>query len=161
MESYLQEEVCGNHMAKSTWLICIQGTDGVHVWDIKTLEEIHVPKQPLQEHGQVSYMCWITRKSEAFDTLCYGNALGYLIFLQHHPTEVSKQKFLILQRLSPIKSDASNKFTQSALLGRARSSAWQLMPQSEMGYRNTWQVCSSVGLRFEQQTIGLHSLASI
>ncbi|KAF9523948.1 WD40-repeat-containing domain protein [Crepidotus variabilis] len=63
------------------------GTDGVKVWNLSTGKEIPTPQQPLQERGQVSCVYWITRRNEPFDTLCYGNALGYLVFLQHRPTE--------------------------------------------------------------------------
>jgi WD40 repeat protein len=72
---------CGRLMASG-------GTDGVRIWDLKTFQEITIPQQPLQERGQVSCVLWITRKNETFDTLCYGNALGYLVFLQHRPAEV-------------------------------------------------------------------------
>ena len=72
-------------------LLASGGTDGIKIWDIKTTKEIAVPQQPFHERGQVSCVCWITRKDETFDTLCYGNALGFLVFLQHRPTEVSRE----------------------------------------------------------------------
>ncbi|KAF9523950.1 WD40-repeat-containing domain protein [Crepidotus variabilis] len=68
-------------------LLASGGTDGVKVWNLSTGKEIPTPQQPLQERGQVSCVYWITRRNESFDTLCYGNALGYLVFLQHRPTE--------------------------------------------------------------------------
>ena len=72
-------------------LLASGGTDGIKIWDVKTTKEIAVPQQPFHERGQVSCVCWITRKDETFDTLCYGNALGFLVFLQHRPTEVSRE----------------------------------------------------------------------
>ena len=71
-------------------LLASGGTDGIKIWDMKTRKEVAVPQQPFHERGQVSCVCWITRNDEAFDTLCYGNALGFLVFLQHRPTEVSR-----------------------------------------------------------------------
>jgi WD40 repeat protein len=73
-------------------LMASGGTDGVRIWDLKTFHEITIPQQPLQERGQVSCVSWITHKNKTFDTLCYGNALGYLVFLQHRPAEV---RFLV------------------------------------------------------------------
>jgi hypothetical protein len=55
---------------------------------LETHHDIYIPQQPLHERGQVTCVCWITRQNESFDTLCYGNALGFLVFLQHRPTEV-------------------------------------------------------------------------
>lgn len=66
------------------------GTDGVKIWDAKTRKPINIPKQPYNERAQVSCVCWITRHNEAVDTLCYGNALGFLVFLQYCPAEVSE-----------------------------------------------------------------------
>jgi WD40 repeat protein len=73
-------------------LLASGGTDGVRIWDLKTFQEITIPQQPLQERGQVSCVLWITHKNESLATLCYGNALGYLVFLQHRPAEV---RFLV------------------------------------------------------------------
>jgi WD40 repeat protein len=62
---------------------CRKGADGIKVWDIKTYDELNIPQQPFHARAQVSCTAWITRRNEAFDTLCYGNALGWLVFLQH------------------------------------------------------------------------------
>ena len=61
------------------------GADGIQVWDLETKKELDVPQQPLNERGQISCLSWVTRNS---DTLCYGNALGFLVFLQYRPTTV-------------------------------------------------------------------------
>lgn len=66
----------------------LQGQDGVKIWEVETKKEVTVPLQPFQERSQVSCVRWITRKNENMDVLCYGNALGYLIFLQHRLGEV-------------------------------------------------------------------------
>lgn len=79
-------------ISSSRRLLASGGTDGVRIWDLKTFQEITIPQQPLQERGQVSCVLWITHRNETFDTLCYGNALGYLVFLQHRPAEV---RFLV------------------------------------------------------------------
>lgn len=76
------------------------GTDGIRVWNLQLLQEIQVPQQPYHEKGQVTCTCWITRRNEAFDTLCYGNALGWLVFLQHRPTEVKIYINVIFRKLS-------------------------------------------------------------
>lgn len=68
---------------------CGKGADGIKVWDMKTHDELDIPQQPFHARAQVSCTTWITRRNETFDTLCYGNALGWLVFLQHRPNEVS------------------------------------------------------------------------
>jgi len=65
------------------------GADGVKIWDANTRKPIDIPKQAYNERAQVACVCWITRRNEAVDTLCYGNALGFLVFLQYSPAEVS------------------------------------------------------------------------
>lgn len=59
------------------------------VLDLQAKRHIEIPQQPLHERGQVSCICWVTRQDDEFETLCYGNALGFFIFLEHSPTEVS------------------------------------------------------------------------
>lgn len=66
------------------------GTDGIRIWSLQSFQEIQVPQQPYHEKGQITCTTWVTRRNEAFDTLCYGNALGWLVFLQHRPTEVRR-----------------------------------------------------------------------
>ena len=75
-------------MSSNRKLLASGGTDGVRIWDLETFQEITIPQQPLQERGQVSCLLWITHKNEKLATLCYSNALGYLVFLQHRPAEV-------------------------------------------------------------------------
>jgi len=72
------------------------GADGVKVWDLKTRKQITVPQQPFNERSQVSCVCWVTRRNETVDALCYGNGLGFLVFLQHRATEVSSQSCLFI-----------------------------------------------------------------
>jgi WD40 repeat protein len=86
-----QAEVKANDWYQNGELTLVTGADGVKVWELKTGKEINLPQQPYHERAQVSSVCWVTRKNETFDTLCYGNALGFLVFLQHRPTEVSHE----------------------------------------------------------------------
>ena len=65
------------------------GEDGVKVWNLKTRKQITIPQQPVNKLSEVSCVCWVTRRNETVDTLCYGNGAGFLVFLQHHATEVS------------------------------------------------------------------------
>ncbi|KAF8960568.1 hypothetical protein BDZ97DRAFT_1760683 [Flammula alnicola] len=65
------------------------------VWDLKTRKEIRVPQQPSHERSQVSCVCWVTRRNETMDMLCYGNGLGFLVFLQHRPSEVGLISFIL------------------------------------------------------------------
>ncbi len=76
--------------------------DGIKIWDLKTKKEVSIPQQSHNEKGQVSSVCWITRKNEAYDTLCYGNALGFLVFLQHRPTEVCLQRLWLAMLISDV-----------------------------------------------------------
>ena len=39
--------------------------------------------------SKVSCVCWVTCRNETMDTLCYSNGAGFLVFLQHHESEVS------------------------------------------------------------------------
>src|SRR6266545_6266247 len=75
-------------ISSSGRLMASGGMDGVRIWDLKMFQEITISQQTLQERGQVSCILWITHKNKTFDMLCYGNALGYLVFLQHRPAEV-------------------------------------------------------------------------
>ncbi|KJA19787.1 hypothetical protein HYPSUDRAFT_204366 [Hypholoma sublateritium FD-334 SS-4] len=68
-------------------LLASGGIDGVKVLDLQAKRHIDIPLQPPHERGQVSCICWVTRQDDAFETLCYGNALGFFIFLQHSPAE--------------------------------------------------------------------------
>ena len=68
-----------------------KGADGVKIWDLKTKKVIDIPQQAYNERGQVSCICWITHNNENFETLCYGNTFGFLVFLQHCLMEVSFQ----------------------------------------------------------------------
>ena len=65
------------------------GEDGVKIWNLKTRKQITIPQQPVNILSEVSCVCWVTRRNETVDTLCYGNGAGFLVFLQHHATEVS------------------------------------------------------------------------
>lgn len=56
--------------------------------------------QSFYERGQVSSVCWVTRNNETYDTLCYGNVLGFLVFLQHRPAQVCRLCFVLSQRMS-------------------------------------------------------------
>ncbi len=87
MEVNLDCTNIGDHFFNSRRFII--GVNGVKVWDLTAMKEIEIPQQPFHERGQVSCICWVTRQNDVFETFCYGNALGYFIFLQHSPTEVS------------------------------------------------------------------------
>lgn len=62
-------------------ILQVAGNDGVKIWDLKTLTEVPVPEQAAYRRAQISSVHWITRKNEPFNTLVYGNALGFLVFL--------------------------------------------------------------------------------
>ena len=66
----------------------IPGCDGLKIWDLKNSKELEVPQLNTGERGQVSCVFWITRQNEVYDTLCYGNSLGFLVILQHSATGV-------------------------------------------------------------------------
>jgi phage terminase large subunit GpA-like protein len=92
MENCLRVGVSKRPYTKGTvsvLIACPKGADGIKVWDMKTYGELAIPQQPFHARAQVSCTAWITRRNEAFDTICYGNALGWLVFLQHRPNEVS------------------------------------------------------------------------
>ncbi|KAF8873662.1 hypothetical protein CPB84DRAFT_1798181, partial [Gymnopilus junonius] len=55
--------------------------------NLKTSKEVSVGQQPYYERSQVSSICWVTHRNEVTDTVCYGNALGCLVFLQYHANE--------------------------------------------------------------------------
>ncbi|KJA13352.1 hypothetical protein HYPSUDRAFT_59954 [Hypholoma sublateritium FD-334 SS-4] len=81
------ESVITLAFSRTGQLLASGGIDGVKVWDLPAKRQIDIPQQPPHERGQVSCICWVTRPNDAFETLCYGNALGFFIFLQHSPTE--------------------------------------------------------------------------
>lgn len=55
------------------------------------MAELPVPEQAANEKAQISCVRWITRKNEPFNMLVYGNALGFLVFLQQRPTKVRQK----------------------------------------------------------------------
>ena len=65
------------------------GKDGVKIWNLKTWKQITIAQQPANKLSEVSCVCWVTRRNETVDTLCYSNGAGFLVFLQHHESEVS------------------------------------------------------------------------
>lgn len=73
-----------------------QGKEGIKIWNLKTAKEICVTQQPFYECSQVSSICWLTRRNEVTDTVCYGNALGCLVFMQYHANEVRHREFASL-----------------------------------------------------------------
>ncbi|KAF8194931.1 WD40-repeat-containing domain protein [Pholiota molesta] len=63
-------------------IIASGGSEGVAVWDIETRKKFHTSQVSFYERCQVSSLCWIGAPDSHFYTLVYGNAMGYLIFLQ-------------------------------------------------------------------------------
>jgi WD40 repeat protein len=121
-------------------LLASGGTDGVRIWDLKTFQEIAIPQQPLQERGQVSCVLWITHKSETLDTLCYGNALGYLVFLQHRPAEVRLLVKNFALEIDPI--CCSKGSIRSHPLGKNRARRRDIKSRSGYYYRKHNSHCN-------------------
>jgi len=97
------------------------GYDGIKIWDLKTLKELDVPQQSPNERGQVSCVFWITRENEAFESLVYGNGIGYLVFLQYRATEVGVQLTYLHDVLSFASRIALRQFIPVGLAEEARS----------------------------------------
>ncbi|KAF8226969.1 hypothetical protein L208DRAFT_1209810, partial [Tricholoma matsutake] len=69
-------------MAPNGRYLASGGNDGLKIWDLKSRKSVAIPAQPFHECRQVTYICWVTQKGETYDTLCYSNGLGFLVFLQ-------------------------------------------------------------------------------
>ncbi|KAJ3504450.1 hypothetical protein NLJ89_g7925 [Agrocybe chaxingu] len=63
------------------------GEDGLRVWDLHAMKELRLPDQNIDEKNYVASVCWLMKPYESVDTLCYGNGTGFLVFLQHCPSQ--------------------------------------------------------------------------
>ncbi|KAJ3507463.1 hypothetical protein NLJ89_g6292 [Agrocybe chaxingu] len=68
-------------------LLASGGEDGLKIWDLHAMKELRLPDQNPDEKNYVASVCWITKPYESVDTLCYGNGTGFLVFLQHRPSQ--------------------------------------------------------------------------
>lgn len=91
-----------------------------HMTSSAFLNSLSMPKH--------KWVAW--HKNEAFDTLCYGNALGWLVFLQHWPNEVS-DKILGMVELDIRHRDALRSSTRHALWRAGRYYPLLLIPQAD------------------------------
>ena len=62
------------------------GSDGIKLWDIKLHKELACSN--FGSYGAISCAIWIKTKYGSTETLCYGTALGYLVFLRSSPAIV-------------------------------------------------------------------------
>ncbi|KAF8176784.1 WD40-repeat-containing domain protein [Pholiota molesta] len=68
-----------------------KGSEGIAIWDLDTKKKFHTSQVSFYENCQISSLCWIgvPKSDSPFYTLVYGNAMGYLIFLQRRADEAS------------------------------------------------------------------------
>lgn len=71
------------------WLVWVGdlGTNGIKLWDIKSHRELAYSNPG--SYGAISCAIWIRIKYSLTETLCYGTALGYLVFLHLSPMMAS------------------------------------------------------------------------
>ena len=70
------------------------GTDGIRIWDLMTMKEIPITRHHARERTHISSLRWIDHSSDlGLETLCYGNVLGYFVFLQRSKDKVSISLF--------------------------------------------------------------------
>lgn len=61
------------------------GHDSLRLWDLKSLRELRpplVPEDASSRRGQVTCVAWLPEWTDAWKTLCFGTALGYVVFWQ-------------------------------------------------------------------------------
>ncbi|KAI6017282.1 WD40-repeat-containing domain protein [Pisolithus microcarpus] len=71
-------------------ILAAGGTHGIQLRNIETRKEISITTH-LESRGIVSSAIWIKTKYALGETLCYGTALGYVVFVRSSPVE--KQKY--------------------------------------------------------------------
>ncbi|KAI6169925.1 WD40-repeat-containing domain protein [Pisolithus thermaeus] len=71
-------------------ILAAGGTHGIQLWNIETRKEISITTH-LESRGIISSAIWIKTKYALGETLCYGTALGYVVFVRSSPVE--KQKY--------------------------------------------------------------------
>ncbi|KAI5985693.1 hypothetical protein EDC04DRAFT_2913642 [Pisolithus marmoratus] len=71
-------------------ILAAGGTHGIQLWNIQTRKETSITTH-LESRGIVSSAIWIKTKYALGETLCYGTALGYVVFVRSSPVE--KQKY--------------------------------------------------------------------
>lgn len=60
-----------------------EGHDGLRLWDLESLRELRppwVPGDDARYRGQVTCVAWLPEWSNARKTVCFGTALGYIVF---------------------------------------------------------------------------------
>jgi hypothetical protein len=57
-----------------------EGHDGTRLWDMQSHVQLMRPKEGHVVCGPVSCLVWVTRCDDILETLCFGTALGYLVF---------------------------------------------------------------------------------
>jgi WD40 repeat protein len=75
-----------------TNLQTVTGGDGVRVWDLHTNRQLMPINHDVDSRGAVSYIKWLTRRDEPFDTMCYGTGLGFLVILRQVSQEASAER---------------------------------------------------------------------
>lgn len=74
-----------------------KGDDGVRIWNVKSAMPLNVPVQNRAQRGSICSMIWVTQPLEAEETLCFGTALGYVVFW-----EVKVRKVCIVSRIREV-----------------------------------------------------------
>ena len=88
MDVSLRLAVCAN---SNWWRVAdvhLLGPQGIKLWDLQT-QKLLTTATPFESRGVVSCATWMKMKHAHSETLCYGTSMGYLIFLQSNPTDVS------------------------------------------------------------------------
>jgi hypothetical protein len=59
---------------------------------MKACAQIVSPKQGHIVRGPISCIIWVTRRNDAYEALCYGTGLGYMVLWRQNPRDVSARR---------------------------------------------------------------------
>ena len=91
------------------------GMDGVRLWNIRTKMPLALPP-PQNLRGPVTCLKWISHRDEAYDLLCFGTSLGYLVLWRRQSERVSMYHSpQVVATLTRINSNLSTRYWADAL----------------------------------------------
>jgi WD40 repeat protein len=76
------------HVRNGLMTNLLQGSDGVRLWNIETLDELRIPNQNYGRLGPTTCVVWLTRTENLDEMLCYATGLGYVVFWEQEKKRV-------------------------------------------------------------------------
>jgi WD40 repeat protein len=99
-----------------------EGDDGVKVWDTSNLTELPPPRVGPGSRGPVTAMLWIPQRGSGNEVLCFGTALGYVVFWRQGQSmkleELHARRLGLGSEISALASTSGPQFVRIAIAMR-------------------------------------------